>query len=196
MAALGAPGSSRVGSTRAPFWPQAVSASVAVASPATATVHRARVALGKSRDGGVGAGLATLDCCAITLILPTMSSPTAAPGDPAPVLSDAAYRQLSDAALAAIESTVDQWLQDDVVDIDSHRTGGLLELSFPNGSKLIINTQPPLQELWLAARSGGFHYRWVDGRWCDTRDGSEFFAAVSRCASEQAGKTLRFSPPT
>ncbi len=124
-----------------------------------------------------------------------MSTPTVATGDPTPSLSDAAYRQLSEAALAAIESTVDQWLQDDVVDIDSHRTGGLLELSFPNGSKLIINTQPPLQELWLAARSGGFHYRWVDTHWCDTRDGGEFFAALSRCASEQAGKPLRFEPP-
>jgi iron donor protein CyaY len=43
------------------------------------------------------------------------------------------------------------------------RTGGLLELSFPNGSKIIVNTQPPLHEVWLAARGGGFHYRWVDG---------------------------------
>ena len=90
--------------------------------------------------------------------------------------------------LAAIEATVDRWLQDDVVDIDAQRTGGLLELSFPDGSKIVVNTQPPLHELWLAARVGGFHYRCVDGRWLDTRDGSEFFAALSRCASEQAGQ--------
>jgi CyaY protein len=112
---------------------------------------------------------------------------------PADTLSDVAYRELTDALLAGIEATVDRWLQDDLVDIDSHRTGGLLELSLPNGSKLVINTQPPLQELWLAARSGGFHYRMVQGRWCDTRDGSDFFDTLSRCASEQAGQPLRFT---
>jgi CyaY protein len=119
-----------------------------------------------------------------------MSQPTPS----ADTLTDAAYRELTDTLLAGIEATVDRWLQDDLVDIDSHRTGGLLELSLPNGSKLVVNTQPPLQELWLAARSGGFHYRRVQGRWCDTRDGSDFFEALSRCASEQAGQALRFVP--
>ena len=94
-----------------------------------------------------------------------------------------------------MEAAVDQWLQDDVVDIDSHRTGGLLELSFPNGSKLVLNTQPPLHELWLAARSGGFHYKHVNGRWLDTREGREFFEALSACASEQSGLALRFVAP-
>ena len=121
-----------------------------------------------------------------------MTTPSTAPPSHADSLSDADYRQRSDAVLAGIEATVDRWLQEDVVDIDSHRTGGLLELSFPNGSKLIINTQPPLQELWLAARSGGFHYRCIDGHWCDTRDGSRFYDRLSACATEQAGKALRF----
>jgi CyaY protein len=71
----------------------------------------------------------------------------------------------------------------------------LLELSLPGGSKLILNTQPPLQELWLAARGGGYHYRWSQGAWRDTRDGSEFFAALSRHASLQAGKSLAFAAP-
>ena len=123
-----------------------------------------------------------------------MTSPTA-PLSAAHALPEAEYRRLSDAVLASIEATVDRWLQDDVVDIDSHRTGGLLELSFPNGSKLVINTQPPLQELWLAARSGGFHFRHEAGHWVDTRDGSEFFGSLSRCASEQAGQALDFHRP-
>ena len=108
-------------------------------------------------------------------------------------LSDAEYRAKTTAVLARIESTIDRWLQDDVIDIDTLRTGGLLELSFPNGSKIVLNTQPPLHELWMAARRGGFHYRHVDGRWID-REGSEFFAALSACASEQAGRPLRFTP--
>lgn len=120
---------------------------------------------------------------------------TAAP-DPASAdgLSDAEYRSRTDAVLAAVEALVDRWLQDDIVDIDSNRTGGLLELGFPNQSKIVINTQPPLHELWLAARSGGFHYRFCEGRWVDTRDGSEFHDALSRCASEQAGTQLVFTP--
>jgi CyaY protein len=113
-----------------------------------------------------------------------------APGPSA--LSDVDYQRETSALLAHIETTVDRWLQDDVIDIDSHRTGGLLELSFPDRSKIIINTQPPLHEVWLAARQGGFHYRWADGRWCDTRDGSEFIAALSQHASAQGGKALQF----
>ena len=81
-----------------------------------------------------------------------------------------------------------------MIDIDSQRTGGLLELAFPDGSKIVVNTQPPLQELWLAARSGGYHFKHVDGRWLDTRDGSEFFAALSRRASEQAGRRAALEP--
>lgn len=118
------------------------------------------------------------------------------PASPEPDTSaDADYRRQAHAVLACIEASVDRWLQDDVIDIDSERTGGLLELSFPSGSKLILNTQPPLRELWLAARSGGFHFRQVGGRWLDTRDQREFFDVLSACASEQAGMKLRFAPP-
>lgn len=107
-------------------------------------------------------------------------------------LSEADYRRLAGQVLASIELTIDQWLQDGVIDIDSQRTGGMLELAFPDDSRIIVNLQPPLQELWLAARAGGYHYRHVQGRWLDTRDGSEFFDALSRHASAQAGQTLRF----
>ena len=110
----------------------------------------------------------------------------------APALSDADYHRETAALLARIEAAADRWLQDDVVDIDTQRTGGLLELSFPNGSKIIINTQPPLREVWLAAKAGGFHYRWQTGQWVDTRDGSEFINELSRHASLQAGQTLTF----
>lgn len=117
------------------------------------------------------------------------------PEPPAPsALSDADYRRETDALLARIEATTDRWLDEDVVDIDTQRTGGLLELSFADGSKIVVNTQPPLHEVWLAARAGGYHYKWVQGRWLDTRDGSEFLAALSRHASAQAGKALQFDP--
>lgn len=112
---------------------------------------------------------------------------------PAPsALSDADYRRETEALLARIEATTDRWLDEDVVDIDTQRTGGLLELSFGDGSKIVVNTQPPLHEVWLAARAGGYHYKWSQGRWLDTRDGSEFLDALSRHASAQSGKVLRF----
>jgi CyaY protein len=109
-----------------------------------------------------------------------------------PALSDADYHRETSTLLARIETTTDRWLQDDLIDIDSQRTGGLLELSFPNGSKIIINTQPPLHEVWMAAQGGGFHYRWQLGCWVDTRDGTEFVAALSQHASAQAGRALNF----
>ena len=108
------------------------------------------------------------------------------------VLSDADYHRLSQDVLARVEAAADRLLQQDVVDIDTSRTGGLLELSFPNGSKIVVNTQPPLQEIWMAARAGGHHYRWDGGRWVDTRDGSEFFESLSRQASAQAGTPVAF----
>ena len=107
-------------------------------------------------------------------------------------LTDAEYQRETQALLARVEAAADRWLQADLIDIDTQRTGGLLELSFPNGSKIVINTQPPLQEVWLAARGGGFHYRWSAGHWVDTRDGSEFVQALSQHASQQGGMPLQF----
>lgn len=119
-----------------------------------------------------------------------MSAPPAATP-----LSDADYDRLTRRALAAIEEALDRWLQADVIDIDSHRTGGLLELTLPAGGKLVINTQPPLQELWLAARTGGRHFRHVGSRWLDTRDGAEFFDVLSRELSALSGRSLTIESP-
>ena len=123
---------------------------------------------------------------------------TSVPDHPPPAatpLSDSEYHLLTSEMLAVVEATVDRWLDADIVDIDSQRTGGLLELTLPDHSKIILNTQPPLHELWLAARAGGHHYRFVEGRWLDGRDGSEFFAALSKHASAQVGQPLVFTAP-
>ena len=108
-------------------------------------------------------------------------------------LDDSEYGRRTEAVLESVESAVDRLLQDDVIDIDASRTGGLLELSFPNGSKIVLNTQPPLHELWLAAQRGGFHFRASHGRWIDGREGLEFFEVLSTCASEQGGRPIRFA---
>ena len=109
-------------------------------------------------------------------------------------LSDAEFHAKANAVLSRIEAALDRWLQQDVIDIDSQRTGGLLELLFPGGSKIVVNTQPPLHELWLAARTGGYHFQWVGDRWVDSRSDEEFFAALSREISAQANQPLTIEP--
>ena len=69
-------------------------------------------------------------------------------------------------------------------------SGGVLEIEFDDGGKIIVNRHAAAQEIWVAARSGGYHFRPEDGRWANTRDGEELMAALSRCISEQAGERV------
>ncbi len=104
------------------------------------------------------------------------------------------YLDLAEAALARIEAACDRINEDTDADIDAERQGGVLNLHFANGSQIVINLQKPLQEIWLAAQAGGFHYRWqAEGQvWRCTRSGGDLFADVSRYASAQAGLALLF----
>jgi CyaY protein len=107
-------------------------------------------------------------------------------------MTDPEYMDRAEAALAAIERSCDRINDESDVDIDNQRVGGMITISFQNGSQLIVNLQKPLQEIWLAARSGGYHYR-HDGRsWVDTKTGEEFFGNLSREATLQAGQPLQF----
>jgi CyaY protein len=109
-------------------------------------------------------------------------------------LTDAQYNEAVQATLSRVETTVDRWLEEDIIDIDAARTGGMLTLSLPNRSQLIVNAQPPLHELWLAAKRGGFHFKMgAEGMWLDTKTGEDFFSLLSQCASEQGSRPgLRF----
>jgi CyaY protein len=109
-------------------------------------------------------------------------------------LTSAQYTQLTREVFLAIEAQIDDWLQCDVVDIDISANGGMLELGFVNGSKIILNTQPPLLEIWLAAQSGGYHYKFTDKGWRDFKEGTELFEHLSRCVSQQANQPLSFGP--
>ena len=104
------------------------------------------------------------------------------------------YLDHAEAALSAIEAACDRINDETDADIDNQRTGGMITLTFANRSQIIINLQKPLQEIWMAARAGGFHYKFVDGQWRDTKDAGELFAGLSRYASEQAGQALVFGP--
>lgn len=89
--------------------------------------------------------------------------------------------------LARLESAVDR-LADDL-DIDVLRTGNVITLTFENGHRIIANSQAAAGEIWLAARSGGFHYRWdtADAAWKDTRSGEDLRVALSRLIEIEVG---------
>jgi CyaY protein len=91
-------------------------------------------------------------------------------------------------ALTAIE----QALEAAELDADFElKEGGILEIEFADGSKIIINRHAAAREIWVAARSGGFHFRWDGAAWRNTRDGSELFAALSTLVSQQLGRGVR-----
>jgi CyaY protein len=111
-------------------------------------------------------------------------------------MTDLEYQDAAESALKAVEKACDRLNDERDVDIDNQRTGGMITLTFSNRSQIVINLQKPLHEIWMAAKAGGFHYKFNSGQWADTKDGSEFFADLSRYASEQAGQPLRFSAAT
>lgn len=105
-------------------------------------------------------------------------------------MEETEFNTLAEATLARIEQALDAC----GADIDYElQPGGVLELEFGDRSKIIINRHAAAREIWVAARSGGFHFRHDNGRWIGTRDGIELFEALGRLASEQAGEAVAFS---
>lgn len=106
-------------------------------------------------------------------------------------MSESEFLALAEATLTQIEAALDRLNDEDVLDVECSRSGNVLEIEFiDNGTKIIVNSQAPMREMWVAARSGGFHYKRVGDEWVNTRDGSELFAALSGMASEQAGAAV------
>ena len=96
----------------------------------------------------------------------------------------------ADAMLAHIEAALDTCAADLDFEI---KPGGVIEIEFDDGSKIILNRHTAAREIWLAARSGGYHFKPDAGRWVGTRDGAELLAVLSRCISEQAGVPVSLS---
>ena len=107
-------------------------------------------------------------------------------------MTDLEFLDQAERLLAGVETSCDRINDDTDADLDNQRVGGMVTLSFSNGSQIVVNLQKPLHEVWMAARAGGFHYRYDDGRWMDTKGQGEFWASLSRYASEQAGAALEF----
>jgi len=108
-------------------------------------------------------------------------------------MTDLEFLDRAESLLRALEQQCDRLNDDTDADIDNQRVGGMITLTFSNRSQIIVNLQKPLHEVWLASRSGGYHYRFDDGQWMDTKGQGEFWAQLSRDASAQAGLPLVFS---
>ena len=107
-------------------------------------------------------------------------------------MTDSEFMNRAETLLKAVEASCDRINDDNRADIDNQRTGGMVTLVFTNKSQIVINLQKPLHEIWLAAKSGGYHYKLEGDMWMDTKGQGEFFACLSRYASEQAGCALSF----
>jgi CyaY protein len=111
-------------------------------------------------------------------------------------MTDLEYLDAAEALLKAIEQHVDHINEATDADLDAQRVGGMITLVFANRTQIIINLQKPLHEVWMASKTGGYHYQLkpTDSgiKWLENRSGSEFLADLSRDASAQAGEMLVF----
>lgn len=110
-------------------------------------------------------------------------------------MNESEFLRLAEASLDAIERGIDAACDDGDLDLECNRSGNVLEIEcLPNHGKIIVNSQQAMGELWVAAKSGGFHYRHDGQVWRNTRDGSELFAALSEMISSQADVRLTLQP--
>ena len=107
------------------------------------------------------------------------------------MLNDTEFERLATQALTRIEAALEASGSDADFEL---KEGGVLEIEFADGSKIIVNRHGAAREIWVAARSGGFHFRWDGSAWRDTRDGSELFAALSKLVSAQGGDPVLLRP--
>lgn len=98
------------------------------------------------------------------------------------IMTESEFHRAVDAVLARIEASVEDH---DALDVDLE--GGVLTVTCPDGTRVIVNRQTPNREIWVAARSGGFHFTAREGAWRDTRSGEELFASLDRILESQAG---------
>lgn len=102
-------------------------------------------------------------------------------------MTESEFHRAVDEVLRRVESAVEA---SDALDVDLE--SGILTIECPDGTKVIVNRQTPNREIWVAARSGGFHFAARDGAWRDTRSGAELFASLAAILSSQAGATVDF----
>ena len=107
-------------------------------------------------------------------------------------MTDSEFMDQAESLLQQLETACDRLNERSDIDIDNQRVGGMVTLTFPNRSQLIVNLQKPLHEVWLAAQSGGYHYRFDGAAWQDTKGQGEFWQQFTMDAQRQFGAPLIF----
>ncbi|UOO91245.1 iron donor protein CyaY [Vitreoscilla massiliensis] len=85
---------------------------------------------------------------------------------------------------------IDDYVSDHFDAFDTEKSGNVLTLEHEDGAQIIINRHAANQELWIAAKSGGYHFQYNDGAWLASRDGSEFYAVLSQVLGELLGEKV------
>ncbi|TBL94063.1 iron donor protein CyaY [Hafnia alvei] len=101
-------------------------------------------------------------------------------------MNDTEFHQLADKLMLNIEEAIDAYEGD--ADIDYETNGGVMTLTFENGSKIVINRQEPLHQVWLATKAGGYHFSLRDDSWICDRSGEEFYTLLSTACRAQSGE--------
>jgi CyaY protein len=101
-------------------------------------------------------------------------------------MTETEFNRQVDAVLLKIESAIDATESD----LDYETVGGILEIECEDGSKIIINRQTPNREIWVAAKSGGFHFKQENNRWIDTRHANELSKALTDIIFLQSGEKI------
>jgi CyaY protein len=107
-------------------------------------------------------------------------------------MTDQEFLDVAEQLLRNIETTCDRINEATDADLDNQRVGNMVTLTFVNRSQIVINLQKPLHEVWMASPTGGYHYRYVEGVWQDTKGETDFYTALSRDASQLAGQAIHF----
>ncbi|EPL9571934.1 iron donor protein CyaY [Providencia rettgeri] len=105
-------------------------------------------------------------------------------------MNDSEFHQLAETLLSAIEEHLDNY--DGDADIDCEINGGVMTLSFEDGSKIIINKQEAFHQMWLATKQGGYHYDYLDGNWICDRSGHEFKEKLAEAIAFQSQEPFSF----
>ncbi len=101
------------------------------------------------------------------------------------------FLTVADAQLACIETALERLIDASEAGIDIElKAGGVIEIECTNGSKIIINRHGAAREIWIAARSGGYHFAFDGSAWTAAKDGSELMKVLARCLSEQTGTAI------
>jgi CyaY protein len=106
-------------------------------------------------------------------------------------MDETEFSELTDRVLDAIDRALCELT---VVDDSQRKEGGILDAVLDDGERIIINRHSAAREIWLAAKSGGRHFRRSGDRWVDTRSGEELHVTLSKMLTRPGATPVTLDP--